>query len=44
MEARGASAGARAFFTRLTAAAFAVLVQRAMSADLRRLGRRPDGR
>jgi membrane-associated protease RseP (regulator of RpoE activity) len=44
MEARGASSGARAFFTRLTAAAFAVLVQRAMSADLRRLARRTDGR
>lgn len=39
MEARGASSGARAVFTRLTAAAFAVLVQRALSADLRRLVR-----
>ncbi len=40
LEARGASRGARALFTRLTAVAFAVLVQRAMFADLRRLGRR----
>jgi membrane-associated protease RseP (regulator of RpoE activity) len=40
MEARGVPSGARAVFTRLTAAAFAVLVQRAMSADLRRLIKR----
>ena len=40
LEARGASPGARAFFTRLTAAVFALIVQRAMAADLRRLARR----
>jgi membrane-associated protease RseP (regulator of RpoE activity) len=41
LEARGASPSARALFTRLTAAVFALIVQRAMVADLRRLARRP---
>lgn len=45
MEARGASPRARSAFARLTAVAFALLVQRAMLADLRRLAelRRPRG-
>jgi len=44
LEARGASARARAAFARLTAVAFALLVQGAMLADLRRLsGSRPGG-
>jgi regulator of sigma E protease len=41
LEARGASPSSRALFTRLTAAVFALIVQRAMAADLRRLARRP---
>ncbi|HLA23852.1 MAG TPA: site-2 protease family protein [bacterium] len=45
LEARGAPRSARALFTRLTAAVFALIVQRAMVADLRRLARRsPHGR
>jgi membrane-associated protease RseP (regulator of RpoE activity) len=45
LEARGASPSSRALFTRITAAVFALLVQRAMIADLRRLaGRAPHGR
>lgn len=45
LESRGASRSARAVFTRATAIAFALLVQSAMLADLRRLVRRPaDGR
>lgn len=40
LEARGASPSTRALFTRLTAAVFALIVQRAMAADLRRLARR----
>jgi membrane-associated protease RseP (regulator of RpoE activity) len=41
LEARGASPGVRAVFTRITAAVFALIVQRAMLADLRRLLGRP---
>jgi len=41
LEARGASPSARAVFTRLTAVVFALIVLRAMIADLRRLTRRP---
>src|SRR3990170_3483772 len=41
LEARGASPSTRALFTRLTAAMFALIVQRAMVADLRRLARPP---
>ena len=41
LEARGASPGIRAWFTRFTAAVFALIVQRAMLADLRRLLGRP---
>ena len=43
LEARGASPAARAFFTRRGAAVFAVIAQRAVAGDLRRLIRRaPD--
>lgn len=41
LEARGASPLSRTLFTRLTAAVFALIVQRALVADLRRLNRRP---
>jgi Zn-dependent protease len=41
LEARGASPGVRSLFTRITTAVFAVIVQRAMLGDLRRLLGRP---
>jgi membrane-associated protease RseP (regulator of RpoE activity) len=41
LEARGASPGVRVLFTRITTAVFAVIVQRAMLGDLRRLLGRP---